>query len=88
MLDARRVSSAIVRIVLRNKLIDQGLFCKIAMGVWDPVMGRLAAYAPRSTWAKSGHWAESFGHRPFSFSRAFSNLVLRETYKFNINLCS
>ena len=91
-LDAKRVSSAIVRIVLRNKLIDQGLFCKIASERKGSHLGPLAGLAccacPRPALGQARLLGRISCHRLFSFSKAFPNLVSKQTCKFDIKLCS
>ena len=92
MIDARHVSFAIVRIVSRNKLIDPSLLCKIASKREGSRLGPLAgpACCARSCpmLGQAGLLGQISCHRSFSFSKAFSNLVSKQTCKFNINLCS
>ena len=75
---ARLLMVGIVRIVPRNKLIDQGLFHKIASARGIPRWAACWAgllHAPAFHVGPTRAAEPNACHRPFLFSKAFSNLV-------------
>ena len=76
---ARLLTVGIVRIVPCNKLIDQGLFYKIASvregSRVRPLAGLGCCACPRSALGQAGLLGRMLATGPFCFLKHFSNLV-------------